>query len=109
MVQQISPQNLADHLATGAPVYLLDVRQPEEHEFAALPGSVLIPLNELPQRLDELQPPDGALVVVYCHHGVRSLHAATFLERAGYESVASLTGGIDAWSLQVDAEVPRYH
>src|SRR5262245_8361257 len=108
MVQQIHPRALADKLAAGEKVYLLDVRQPAEHEFAALAGSVLIPLSELPRRVGEVRPPEGALVVVYCHHGVRSLHGAAFLEQCGVGPVASLAGGIDAWSLAVDPAVPRY-
>jgi rhodanese-related sulfurtransferase len=108
MVSQISPQELARKLASGEPIYLLDVRFPQEHAFVALPNSQLIPLPELGRRIDEVQPPAGALVVVYCHHGVRSLTGAAILAHAGVESVASLTGGIDAWSVEVDAKVARY-
>jgi rhodanese-related sulfurtransferase len=108
MVQQISVQELAARLTAGEAVYLLDVRQPWEHEIAALPASHLVPLRELPERAAEIQPPGGALVVVYCHHGIRSLSAAAFLEQAGIRPVASLTGGIDAWSSQVDPRIPRY-
>ena len=67
-----------------------------------------MPLGELSQCADELEPPPGALIVAYCHHGVRSLNAAVLLERMGYERVVSLAGGIDAWSLAVDPSVPRY-
>jgi adenylyltransferase/sulfurtransferase len=95
-------------LAKGQPVYLVDVRQPWEHELARLPNSLLVPLDQLIERHDEITPPAGALVVAYCHHGVRSLSAAALLERAGHAQVASLAGGIDAWSLQVDPSVPRY-
>jgi adenylyltransferase/sulfurtransferase len=108
MVSQISPQDLARKLADGEAIYLLDVRFPQEHAFVALPNSQLIPLPELSRRIDEVQPPAGALVVVYCHHGVRSLTGAAILANAGVESVASLTGGIDAWSVEVDANVARY-
>jgi adenylyltransferase/sulfurtransferase len=108
MVQQISVEELAAKLAAGEPVFLLDVRQPWEHEMAALPASLLIPLRELPERTAEIQPPRGALVVVYCHHGIRSLSAAAFLEQAGIRPVVSLAGGIDAWSSQVDPRIPRY-
>ena len=65
MVRQIGPQELAARLAAAEPVYLLDVRQPWEHATAALPGSVLVPLPELPARLSEVRPPEGALIVVY--------------------------------------------
>jgi adenylyltransferase/sulfurtransferase len=108
VVRQIRALELAARLAAGEPVYLLDVRQPWEHETAALPGSVLIPLDELVGRADEVRPPEGALVVVYCHHGIRSLSAAALLEQMGIPQPLSLAGGIDAWSNQVDASVPRY-
>ncbi len=107
MPRQIRVQELAERLTSGAPTYLVDVRQPWEHETAALPGSVLLPLQELQSRLDEVAPPDGALVVVYCHHGVRSLSGAALIEHGGRDAV-SLQGGIDAWSLQIDPAVPRY-
>jgi adenylyltransferase/sulfurtransferase len=108
VVRQIDVRQLAARLKAGEPVYLLDVRQPWEHETAALPGSVLIPLDQLAARSDEVRPPAGAEVVVYCHHGVRSLSGAALLERLGFADVASLAGGIDAWSLVVDPAVPRY-
>ena len=109
MIPQISVQELAAKLAAGEPVYLLDVRQPDEHAIAALPNSTLIPLGELPGRLDEVDPPAGALVVVYCHHGVRSLtgalspaasrrHAGGVARRRHRRLVAGL----------IDRSVPRY-
>jgi len=107
MVQQISVRELDRKLKAGEPVYLVDVRQPWEHEIAALPGP-LIPLNELTARAEEITPPEGALVVAYCHHGVRSLSAAALLERLGHPQVASLRGGIDAWSIEIDPSLPRY-
>jgi len=106
MIPQIQPTELKALLDSGRPVLLLDVRQPEEHAFCALPGSVLIPLGELMARVEEVQP-EGATVVVYCHHGVRSLSGAAILRRAGIEA-ASLAGGIDRWSLTVDPATPRY-
>jgi rhodanese-related sulfurtransferase len=108
VVQQINVRALAAKLAANEPVYLVDVRQPWEHETAALPNSLLLPLNELVGRTEEVHPPEAALVVVYCHHGIRSLSGAALLETAGFKNVASLTGGIDAWSILVDPKVPRY-
>ncbi len=108
MVRQLNVRDLSAKLAAKEPVYLIDVRQPWEHETAALPNSVLVPLNELISRIDEIHPPDEALVVVYCHHGIRSLSGAALLENAGFRNVVSLAGGIDSWSLQVDPTMPRY-
>lgn len=93
------------------PPLLLDVREASEASFVSLPGSVLIPLGKLPDRLDEL---DGlirdrdASIVVYCHHGVRSARALELLEKAGYTRVRHLTGGIDAWRVQVEPEMAAY-
>jgi len=85
---------------------LLDVREPHEYEIARIDGARLIPLSELPGRLREL---DGrAEIVTHCHHGVRSLQALALLKGAGFANVRSLQGGIDAWSVGVDPEVPRY-
>jgi rhodanese-related sulfurtransferase len=108
MVRQISPHELAKHFANSQPVVLIDVRQPWEHQVAALPGSLLIPLNELAQRSREIAADTPTSIVVYCHHGIRSLSAAAFLERLGFSNVHSLSGGIDAWSCEVDPSVPRY-
>jgi rhodanese-related sulfurtransferase len=107
MIPQIQPAELKALLDTGRPVLLIDVRQPEEHAFCALPNDVLIPLGELMGRVEEVQPEEGVTVVVYCHHGVRSLSGAAILRRAGIEA-ASMAGGIDRWSLTVDPAIPRY-
>ena len=108
MVREITVQELAQTLADGKPVRLVDVREPQEHVFAALPQSVLIPMNELSQRWRELESDPDVEIVVYCHHGIRSRQAANFLAQCGFEPVFSLTGGIDAWSRLIDPKVPRY-
>jgi rhodanese-related sulfurtransferase len=108
MPRQIHPESLAQKLRAGEPVYLLDVREPWEHDHSRLPDSVLIPLGELPQRIAEVEPPPGATVVVYCHHGIRSLSGAAILEANGFAEAQSLFGGIEAWSVLVDPSVPRY-
>jgi rhodanese-related sulfurtransferase len=92
----------------GDSIYLVDVRQPWEHELVCLANDVLVPLDQLAERHDEVAPPPGALVVTYCHHGVRSINAAAMLERIGHARVASLAGGIDAWSQFIDPALPRY-
>ena len=105
---EITPRELARHLENGHAVRMIDVRQPWENELARLPGSVLIPLGDLSQRLHEIPTDATALVVIYCHHGVRSLSAVDYLQRLGLYHVRSLAGGIDAWSCEVDPTVPRY-
>jgi rhodanese-related sulfurtransferase len=108
MIPQIHATDLKAKLDAGEPIYLLDVRQPNEHDYARIADSTLIPLHELPGRLDDVAPPAGTLVVVYCHHGVRSLSGAAILQQAGHANVASLAGGIEAWSTLVDPSVRRY-
>jgi len=108
MVQQIRVEELKRKIDAREPVYLVDVRNSDEHDYCRLPGSTLIPLPELPGRVEEVTPPADAMVVVYCHHGVRSLSGAAILAQAGQENVASLAGGIDAWSRLIDPSVPRY-
>lgn len=87
------------------PHFLLDVRQPEEYAAARIEGAVLIPLAELPGRLDAL--PKSLPLVVLCHHGMRSAHAVHHLREAGFDAL-NLAGGIDAWSRDVDPEIPLY-
>ena len=108
MPQEITPRALAQLLANDHAVRLIDVRQAWEHQLAALAGSTLIPLNELPQRAQEAKADPETLLIVYCHHGIRSLSAAAYLERLGFGNVRSLSGGIDAWSCAVDPTMPRY-
>jgi adenylyltransferase/sulfurtransferase len=108
MSQEISVRELAKQIENGQAVRLIDVRQPWEHQLAQLPDSLLIPLNDLPHRAAEIPMEPASLLVVYCHHGVRSLSAAAYLDRIGYHNVRSLAGGIDAWSCEVDPSVARY-
>ena len=108
MPDPIRPTELRDRLREPLKVYLLDVRQPDEHTFAHLPGDQLIPLDELARRAQEIDLAPGQTLVVYCHHGVRSWHAACYLENQGFEGVLSLHGGIEAYSLEVDPVIPRY-
>jgi molybdopterin/thiamine biosynthesis adenylyltransferase/rhodanese-related sulfurtransferase len=102
-------QLLAGPMTAGiheTPPLLLDVREAPEASFVSLADSVLIPLGQLPDRLDELD--RNASIVVYCHHGVRSARALEVLEKAGFIKVRHLTGGIDAWRTQVDPEMAAY-
>jgi rhodanese-related sulfurtransferase len=94
-------------LSAGRDLVVLDVREPEELELAALPGVLHIPMRLLPGRVAEL-PRDRDLAVL-CHHGMRSAHIVAWLrELQGFERVENVEGGIDAWSTEVDPAVPRY-
>ena len=110
MPRQISVEELAALRGTGPEPFLLDVRHEWEHEVCALPDDLVIPLPELEERWAEVvaAAPAGALIVAYCHHGIRSLSAAALLEARGVGPVASLAGGIDAWSLRIDPALTRY-
>ena len=103
---EVEAPALADELASDAPPLLLDVREPWEADIATIPGSTLIPLGELADRIGELDP--AASVVVYCHLGARSAYAARQLSGVGFGLVRNLAGGIDAWSCTVDRAVARY-
>lgn len=103
---EVTPAELVPLLARGAPILLLDVREPWEHEVALLEGAVLMPMATVPARLGEL--PRDRTIVVHCHHGARSAMVADYLRSAGHARVLNLAGGIDRWSVEVDPSVPRY-
>jgi len=102
----ISPADLAAAIERGDDIVLLDVREPWEAEIASLPGSMLVPLGSLESVVDKLDPAER--FVVYCHHGMRSESALRLLQQRGFEHASHLTGGIDAWSRDVDGDVARY-
>jgi rhodanese-related sulfurtransferase len=102
----VRPRELAERLAQPGTPLLVDVREPKEWQFCHIAGAVHLPLNQLAQRLDELD--REREVVVYCHHGIRSQLAAEFLSRQGFKRVYNLVGGIDASSMEVDPSAPRY-
>lgn len=103
---EITPEGLRKQMEEGVPVILIDVREPWEHEIAKIEGSVLIPLGDLERRVNSL--PRDKEIVVYCHHGIRSSHAAQFLRERGFKGARTLAGGINAWSRKIDQKVPRY-
>ena len=113
MITQIRPAQLPAWLTSvrshGKPV-VLDVREPAELQIASIKADgfelVNIPMGVIPPRLSELNPSQP--VACLCHHGARSMQVATFLQRQGFDHVANIAGGINAWSAEVDASVPRY-
>jgi sulfur-carrier protein adenylyltransferase/sulfurtransferase len=105
-VPDISPVDLAERLTRGDHIQLLDVREPVEMQISKLDGSKLISLDDLPRRLNDLDP--NQETVVYCRVGVRSARAVDILQKAGFANVKNLRGGINAWADQVDPKMFRY-
>lgn len=102
---EIAQSKVAGWIKDKKNFHFLDVRSEAERQLASL-GGLHIPLNELEGRFEEL-PRDKKPIIVYCHHGVRSLYATQFLKYHGFDAL-SLAGGIDLWSVEIDPRVPRY-
>ncbi|MDX9975769.1 MAG: rhodanese-like domain-containing protein [FCB group bacterium] len=103
-----TPSELAELLERGEDFCLLDVRTEQELEIARVDGCAHIPLNELPARLDEIEPWRHKLIVTLCHHGMRSQTAQEYLISNGFSRVSNLSGGIDAYAAEVDPTLNRY-
>ncbi len=104
---EISSEEFARQRQQEKPPLLLDVREPWEFQTASLPGSVLMPIGDVPSRAHQELDPDEPIVVL-CHHGARSLSVTMWLRDQGFEHVQSLAGGIDRWSRVIDPAIPRY-
>ncbi|MEI6536802.1 MAG: molybdopterin-synthase adenylyltransferase MoeB [Verrucomicrobiaceae bacterium] len=102
----LSVQELNEMMLRGDDFLLLDVREPFEEKIARIAGSKLVPLGELESRLDEL--PRARKIAVHCKGGARSAKAVALLKQAGFADVWNVTGGIKAWSEEIDAKVPLY-
>ncbi|MBU3742659.1 MAG: rhodanese-like domain-containing protein [Candidatus Kapabacteria bacterium] len=94
---EITTTHLKERLAAGEQLVLLDVRQPEEYAAGHIPGSVLIPLGELPGRLAEIEQHRAAEIIVICRSGNRSGQACMFLEMQGFAHPTNMRGGMLAW------------
>jgi adenylyltransferase/sulfurtransferase len=103
---QISPREVQQMRARGEDFLLVDVREPWEHDAARIENSLLIPLREIPGNVSRLA--GAGPIVLYCHHGIRSLDAAEWLRAQGIGGAKSMAGGIERWSVEVDSNVPRY-
>ena len=107
-MQHLTAQQLAEWIGDPSrdkPI-LLDVREPWEFQTCHIEGATLMPMNTVPARQEELDP--EAQIVCICHHGMRSMQVAAFLERNGFTQVTNLTGGVHAWAQQVDPTMPTY-
>ncbi|HJZ54432.1 MAG TPA: molybdopterin-synthase adenylyltransferase MoeB [Gemmataceae bacterium] len=103
---EITPEQLKKRIDAGENLFVLDVRNPNEFAICRIPGTVLVPLPELPNRLAEV--PKDREVIVHCKSGMRSAKAIEFLKSQGYAKLVNLTGGILAWAEKVDPGMPRY-
>lgn len=104
-MRTITPVELHNYLQDQHPV-LLDVREPAEYDICHIDGSVLIPMGEITSRIQELEEDDE--IICICHHGMRSMQVAMYLESQGFSNMVNLTGGIDAWAIEVAPEMSRY-
>lgn len=107
-VKQISPPQLADKIKQNDRFCLLDIRESNEVELCMIDNAMHIPMHLIPLYLDKI--PDDKDIVIYCHHGVRSLQVANYLIDNGFDAdnIYNLHGGIDAWALMVDNQMARY-
>lgn len=105
---ELSPTRVKEMIDAGEDVTLLDCRLGKEKAVAEIDGAVFIPMQELPDRVAELDDYLDRKLVVFCHAGMRSLKVTQFLRERGFEDVWSMAGGIDLWSQAVDSTVPRY-
>ena len=109
---EISVQAVSDLLKQtdgDAPKCLLvDCREPSEYEHCRIEGAQLIPMNEIPDRLSELESHRDQTLIVHCHHGGRSLRVVEYLRTNGFPTAQNMTGGIEVWSQEIDQSVPRY-
>lgn len=106
---EISPAEVQKRIDAGEKLFLIDVREPHEFAIAKIEGAVLIPMRAVPGELQTLEArADEGPLMVFCHHGVRSLNVVNWLRNQGVEACQSISGGIDLWSTTVDPSVPRY-
>ena len=106
---EVSPRDLYERLQSGdADLLLIDCRTAEERSICRIEGSLHVPMNQFASELAGLRRLDDRDIVVYCHHGQRSLAMTAALRKAGFESARSLAGGIDRWSVEIDSAIPRY-
>ncbi len=103
---EITPADVKARLDRGEKLFLIDVREPWEHQLCQIEGAKLVPLGSLAASLQTL--PDVDEVICYCHHGMRSLDAAAWLRLQGIEKAKSMAGGIERWALEIAPKVPRY-
>ncbi len=106
---EVTPLELQQRRAAGEQLCLINVREQMEWDICRIEGANLVPMNTVPQALQQLEAQaDATPLIVYCHHGVRSLNVVHWLRQQGVENCVSVSGGIEQWSREIDPAVPRY-
>ena len=105
---EIDCQQVRARREASEDLLLLDCREQQEWDHVHIEGATLIPMSEIQNRVTELEEHRDRDIVVYCHHGGRSLQVAQWLQQQGFSSVLNMTGGIDVWSQEIDSSLPRY-
>ena len=106
---EVTPAEVKRRLDAGEAIALIDVREPREEQQARIEGAELIPMRTAPAALQALkEKAEQKTLIVFCHHGARSLNVVHWLREQGVASCQNMTGGIDRWSLEIDSSVPRY-
>jgi rhodanese-related sulfurtransferase len=105
---EISCGEVKSRVDRGEKLLLVDCREQDEYDVAHIDGATLLPMSQLVERAGEIEEWKQDPVVVHCHKGMRSLRVANWLREQGFLNVQSMAGGIDAWSEEIDASVPRY-
>ena len=106
---EVTPLEIKQRLASGELLRLIDVREPAEFAIAKIQGAQLIPMGSVPAELQRLEAAaDSSALIVFCHHGMRSLQVVNWLRQNGVDNCQSMAGGIELWSTSVDSAVPRY-
>jgi adenylyltransferase/sulfurtransferase len=103
---EIMPREVKSMMERGDKFLFVDVREKWEFETSWIEGAVLVPMREIPSNLAKFEEADN--IVLFCHHGIRSLDAAAWLRSQDVVGVKSMAGGIDRWSAEIDPKVPRY-
>lgn len=105
---EISVRETRELLESDTPVLLIDCRDSKEQENCHIEGAILMPMDELAERATELEEYSNHRIIVYCHHGGRSLRVVNWLRNHGFHEAQNMTGGIDMWSKEIDTDMPRY-
>ena len=106
---EVTPKDVRARIDAGEPIFLIDVRRPDEYQITRIEGAEFIPMDTAPQQLGRLEGlADQGTLIVFCHHGMRSASVVNWLRGQGVEVCQSMSGGIDQWSMDVDPAVPRY-